>query len=121
MALVITDLIVWRDIIGNAYEEYPDKSILRWLEANVGMQTPEPILKTTHDVGAMNHRYQFHGEGWTIDYQDTWAVNPEREEDINKGICAARSWSPIINVQQYRLHFEDEANEVLFKLTWLCQ
>jgi hypothetical protein len=121
MALIITDLIVWRDIIGDAYNTRPEESVLRWLEANVGPQTPEPILKTTMDHGAINHRYVFHGEGWTIDFQDTWAVNPEREEDYNKGICAARAWSPTINVSQYRLHFEDDRYGVLFKLRWLCQ
>lgn len=121
MALDVTNLIVWRDIVGKAYENNPDMSILKWLEDNIGPRTEEPILKTTMDHGAMNHRYQFHGEGWTIDYQDTWAVNPEREEDYNKGICAPRMWSPTIVVSQYRLHFEDEVNEVLFKLRWLCQ
>ena len=119
MALIITDLIVWRDIVGRYYEHYPDESPLRWLEDNIGPRTPEPILKIQPDIFGMNHRYQFHGEGWSIDYQDVYVVNPEREEDYNIGLTAQRSWSPLISVSQYRLHVADDAHEVHFKLRWL--
>jgi hypothetical protein len=123
MAIIITRLM-FGEIICKPPNPSADNSIIHWLWENVGPKIDEleftPERKEPNELVVLNGYYRIHdfGKGWVIDHRIVMVPNKETEAEYNVGLCAPRQWSPLVNEDQYRLHFRDDIHYVQFKLRW---